>query len=262
MTTVHPLRPGSLKLGRSRRSEDPKLMLRDFVDVEKAKTWPVQEKDTVDYATLVPSWPMFLNDQLGDCTCAGAAHAEQVFAAMAGAPFTVTDADVQRMYEASGYKPGEPETDQGWTLEDAANYLQKTGLQHKPNIIGCAGVSLEDEDAQQVAQELFGVLYEGMECPESALEQAQKGEPWTVVQGSRIAGGHCIIRPKSILGKTAYHVSWGTLIPATEEFDKTYIDELMVFIPTDWEMKLPEAILQAGIVDFAKLESLAGGFSS
>jgi hypothetical protein len=251
-----------MKLGRSRRSEEPKLDIRDFVDVEKAKAWPVAEKGTVDYATLVSSWPIFLNDRLGDCTCAGAAHAEQVFAAMAGLPFTVTDTDVQRMYEASGYKPGEPETDQGWTLEAAANYLQTVGLQGKPNIVISAGVSLGDEDAQQVALELFGVLYEGMECPQSALEQAQKGEPWTVVQGSEVAGGHCIIRPKSILGKTGYHVSWGALIPATDEFDKTYIDELMVFVPTDWENKLPEPILRAGIVDFSKLASLVGRFGS
>ncbi len=263
MTNVHPLRSGSLKLGRSERSPQAKINLRDFMDVEKAKAaWPVSEEESVDYATLVSSWPMFLNDQLGDCTCAGAAHAVQVFAAMAGESFTVTDVDVERMYEASGYVPGEPETDQGWTLQAAAEYLQKMGLQGEPNIAADAEVSVEDEDAQQVALELFGCLYEGMECPESALTQAQEGKPWSVVSGSPIAGGHCVIRPKSVLRKTGYHVSWGALIPATEQFDKEYFDEYRVFVPKDWEAKLPEQVLRLGIVDFSKLESLVGGFTS
>lgn len=266
--SVHSLRDRDLKLGRSRRSESPKLKLRDFVDVEKAAASPVPLEQSVDYATLVPSWPVFLNDRLGDCTCAGAAHAVQTFAAMAGESFTVEDADVERMYEASGYDPsktesnGENPTDQGWTLEDAAAYLQKTGLQGEPNIEASAEVTLHDEEEEQVALELFGCLYEGMECPASALTQAQEGKPWTPVAGSEIAGGHCVIRPKSVLAVTGYHVSWGMLIPATDAFDKEYFDEYMVFVPKDWEAKLPEAVLKLGIVDFSKLSSLATQFAS
>lgn len=268
MSAIHLLRDHGMKLGRSERSEAPKIKLRDFVDVEKAVASPVPLEQSVDYATLVPSWPMFLNDKLGDCTCAGAAHAVQTFAAMAGDSFTVTDADVEKMYEASGYEPskvepdGENPTDQGWTLEAAENYLKTVGLQGEPNIETGAEVTLHDEEEEQVALELFGCLYEGMECPESALTQVQEGKPWTVVAGSQIAGGHCVIRPKSVLAKTGYHVSWGTLIPATDEFDKEYFDEYRVFVPKNWEAKLPEAVLKLGIVDFSKLESLVTQYAS
>jgi hypothetical protein len=252
-----------MKLGRSERSPKPKINVRDFIDIEKAKSsWPVAEEASVDYSTLVSSWPMFLNDQLGDCTCAGAAHAVQLFHAMAGEQFTVADSDVERMYEQSGYVPGKPETDQGWTLAAAADYLRTVGLQGKPDIEAEAEVSVDDEDAEQVALELFGCLYEGMECPESALQQAQEGKPWSVVKGSPIDGGHCVIRPKATLRKGALHITWGTAIPATEEFDKEYFDEYMVFVPKDWESKLPEQILQLGIVDFSKLAALVDGFQA
>jgi hypothetical protein len=266
--SAHLLRDHGMKLGRSERSLAPKIKLRDFVDIEKAAASPVPLEQSVDYATLVSSWPMFLNDALGDCTCAGAAHAVQTFAAMAGDPFTVTDADVERMYEAAGYEPskaepgGENPTDQGWTLEAAEGYLKTTGLQGEANIETGAEVTLHDEEEEQVALELFGCLYEGMECPESALTQAQEGKPWTPVAGSKIAGGHCVIRPKSVLGQTGYHVSWGTLIPATDAFDKEYFDEYRVFVPKNWEAKLPEAVLKLGIVDFSKLSSLVTQFSS
>jgi hypothetical protein len=259
----HPLRPQELALGRSARSKKPSIDLADFVDVEKAKTvFPVTEQELVDLTTLVPSWPMFGNDRFGDCTCAGAAHMVQVFQALVGDAFTVTEADVLRMYEASGWSPSKPETDQGWSLEAAGEYLEKTGLQGTPNIVTNAGVSLTDQDAQQVALELFGGLYEGMECPQSALQQFQEGKPWTVVPGSTIAGGHCVTRPKNKIGVTGYHVTWGGIIPATEEFENEFIDELVVFVPVAWESKLPEYILQAGIVDFAKLESLVSQFTS
>lgn len=265
----HPLRPQRLALGRSKRSGEPKIKLRDFVDVQKATAVPpAPVEQTVDYASLVKEWPIFLNDKLGDCTVAGAAHAVQVFAAMVGEPFTVEDRDVERMYEASGYQPskvepdGENPTDQGWTLEGAEQYLQKVGLQGHPDIDAGAQVTLGDEEEEQVALELFGCLYEGMECPESALTQFQEGKVWTPVAGSPIAGGHCIIRPKNLLGGYAYHVTWGGLVAATAAFDKEYIDEERVFVPKRWEEKLPEAILELEVIDFSKLASLVGQFAS
>lgn len=210
----------------------------------------------------------YIAEGIGLHNCAGAAHAVQVFAAMVGEPFTVEDRDVERMYEASGYQPskvepdGENPTDQGWTLEAAEQYLQKVGLQGHPDIDAGAQVALGDEEEEQVALELFGCLYEGMECPESALAQFQEGKVWTPVAGSPIAGGHCIIRPKNLLGGYAYHVTWGGLVAATAAFDKEYIDEERVFVPKRWEEKLPEAILELEVIDFSKLASLVGQFAS
>jgi hypothetical protein len=268
MTTVysapagaHPSRAHDICLGRSELSRPASIDLVDFVDVEKAKTFPIAEQGTVDLTTLVKSWPMFGNDSRGDCTCAGAGHMEQTFAAQVGLPFTVTDADVLRMYEASGWNPSDPSTDQGWSLEAASEYLEKTGLQGKPNIVAVANVSLTDDDEQQVALELFGGLYEGCIVSEQDMQDYREGKPWTP-NSSPEAGGHCITRPQSVLRKSGLHVTWGGLQQATEAWEKDKVDELRVFVPVDWKAKLPEYLVKAGIVDFSKLASLVTQFST
>ena len=271
---VHPLRPQVLKGGRSERSK-PRFFVHDFVDIEKAASWlqdRVEEgKPTVfpvvDYSLLVRLWEIFRNDALGCCTCASVAHGRMVFAALVGEAVTITDADVERMYEHSGWKPAESEaTDRGWTLEAAAEYAKTTGLLGTPDIDAWAGVDVQDDEAQQVAMELFGGLSSGMECPKSALQQFQEAKPWTVVPGSEIAGGHAIWKVKSVLPSgsaiavnpslVSVYVTWGGLAPAEEAFDKEYVDEHLAFVPKDWERKLPEDVLKAGIVDFSKLDSL------
>lgn len=262
---IHPNRQNALLLGRSSLSIPAKIDVRDFVDVEKAKAFPVSEQQVVDWSTLIKVWPMFLNDQLGDCTCAAAGHGEQIFSAAVAKPFTVTDENIQTMYEASGYKPGQSKTDQGWTLAAAAGYLRTKGLQGKPNIVAYAQVSITDDDAQQVASQLFGGLYEGASMPNSAQTQYQAGRIWTPTNGGRDAGswsGHCMWRPQSVLRKSGLHVTWGGVQGANEAWEKAYIDELMVFVPVDWETKVPAQLLEAGIVDFSKLSSLVAKFTT
>jgi hypothetical protein len=285
---VHPLRPTVLHGGRTERSS-PKLKLRDFLDVERAASWladrvaagqpTIHAEPVVDYSLLIREWQMLLNDSLGDCTCASVAHGCMVFAAMLGVDITITNIDIEAMYEHSGWVPGKPETDQGWTLEAAAGFARTIGLlgtaaAPKPDIDAYAGVDVQDDEAQQIAMELFGGLSSGMECPRSALEQFQEGKPWTVVPGSEIAGGHAIWKAKSVLVpkglqlatsdfvSASVYITWGGLVPADEAFDNEYIDEHLAFVPHDWEAKLPQAVLEAGIVDFSKLASLVGQFAS
>ena len=40
---------------------------------------------------------------------------------------------------------------------------------------------------------MTGTAYIGVQLPQSAMEQFQAGRPWTVVPGSPILGGHCIL---------------------------------------------------------------------
>lgn len=273
----HPLRPQELALGRSERSKKPAIELRDFVDVEKMIAYVarkrvaaepvIHEQPVVDYSTLITAWEMFLNDTLGDCTCASVAHGNMIFAALVGKAFGVTNADILRMYEHSGYVPGKPETDQGWTLEAAAEFDRTIGLlgtpeSPQPGIVASAGVSVTDDDAQQVAMELFGGLSSGCEVPESAVSEFQEGKPWTVVKGSPIVGGHAIWKAKNELRKSGLFVTWGALQQAEEAWEKEYIDEYLAFVPVDWESKLPEELLKAGVVDFAKLQSLVNQYSN
>lgn len=285
----HPLRAQTLRGGRSARS-NPLFYVRDFIDVEKAVDWltkrittgqpTITTKPVVDYSLLVRVWQMYLNDLLGDCTCASFAHGVMVFAAMLGIELTITDVEIERMYEHSGWSPANSEaTDQGWTLEAAGEFGRTIGLlgtaaDPKPEIDAWAGVDVEDDQEEQVAMELFGGLSSGIECPQSALTQFQEGKPWTVVPHSQIAGGHAIWKVKGVLlpsglivAKGAFelastYVTWGGLAPAEKAWDKEYVDEKIAFVPKDWETKLPEALLEVGIVDFSKLASLVGTYDS
>jgi hypothetical protein len=229
----------------------------------------------VDYSLLIQTWGMFLNDVLGDCTCASVAHGRMVSAAMLGDDITITNQNIEAMYEHSGWVPGKPETDQGWTLEGAAGFARTIGLlgtpaMPKPDIDAYAGVEVEDGEAQQVAMELFGGLSSGMECPRSALEQFQEGKPWRVVPGSPLEGGHAIWKVKSVtlpaypaaFTPASVYVTWGGLVSAEEDFDREYVDEHLAFVPHEWEPQLPQAVLDAGIVDFSKLDSLVAQFAS
>jgi hypothetical protein len=275
MSFVHPLRRAAaeLKLGRRSRSvERVKVNIRDFVDIERAARYiaerraanepVVTEKPVVDFSLLVRVWEMFLNDRLGDCTCASVAHGRMIFAALIGEAIKISNAEIERMYEASGWRPGHPNTDQGWTLVDAAGYARTKGLLGTPDIDAYAEVSVGDDDAQQVAMELFAGLSSGCEVPQSAMTQFQEGKPWTPVKGSPIEGGHAIWKAKSELRKSGVFVTWGALQPAVEAWEKEYVDEYLAFVPHAWEKKLPAELVAAGIVDFAKLRSLVTQYTS
>jgi hypothetical protein len=74
----------------------------------------------VDYLSEIAAWPMYDNDKIGDCTCAGVGHvleAESTYGV--GSTITVTDHDVLKAYEAvSGYNPMTGENDNGARMQD------------------------------------------------------------------------------------------------------------------------------------------------
>ena len=122
---------------------------------------------------------MFLNDELGDCTVAAAAHMIQQWTFFAEKPFIPTDQDVLKAYKAvSGYVPGLPETDNGTCLLDVLNYWRKTGIgNHK--IFAYAQVDYTNAEERRLAIELFGNLYVGVQLPVAV----QGANDWTVGDG-------------------------------------------------------------------------------
>src|SRR5258708_11266333 len=86
----------------------------DFGNVLPAST------PRVDYQSLVTSWPVYLNDQIGDCTEACKAHEIQAWTTYGmGAEKTVTNNRVLKWYERDGgYVPGDSSTDNGCVIQD------------------------------------------------------------------------------------------------------------------------------------------------
>jgi hypothetical protein len=214
----------------------------------------------VDYLSKVERWPMYDNDKIGDCTCAGIAHVLEAEATYGeGTTVTVTDEDVLTAYEAvSGYNPRTGANDNGARMQDVLSYWRKTGLAgHK--ILAFAQVDEKDATTLDRALATFGALYVGINFPASAMDQFNAGKPWDVVQGSPIEGRHAI--------HVGYYgpdepaswrlVTWGTVHPMTQKFWESYVEEAWVVITPEWlnaHGTSPEGLdLQALGEDFAQL---------
>lgn len=179
------------------------------------------------------SWPMYANDSIGDCTCAGVGHmVNQLTFYGSGAEVIPTEDHVVAMYSAiTGYNPKRPSSDTGAYCQDVLACWRKTGLEgHK--IVAYASLDVSNLTEVKQAIALFGSVYVGLSFPDSAMDQFNDGETWDVVKGARIEGGHCVIAGAYANGKISL-VTWGAETEMTEAFWKKYVDEAWVVLDAD-----------------------------
>lgn len=191
----------------------------------------------VDWLSRVASWPMYLNDQLGDCTCAMLGHAVEAFTTYGqGRTVEVTDNDVLHTYEAvGGYVPGDPSTDGGAVIQDVLSYWQKTGIGgHK--ILAYARVDHTNLTEVRAAADIFGALLIGVDLPAIAQQQFANGQPWDVVRNDGgIEGGHAIHGGAyDASNKTLTVTTWGQAQVVTEAWWTRYVTECWVAISPEW----------------------------
>lgn len=187
----------------------------------------------VDWASKVLSWPMYMNNRIGDCTCAALGHAVQAWTTYAtGNTVTLPDDAILSLYEAvSGYNPQTGANDTGAVEQDVLTYVEANGIGgHK--IRAFAQVDHKNLSEMKRALELFGTLYLGFQVPQSAENQFAAGQPWTVL-GGPIVGGHAIDLQKWD-SNYMYVVTWGKLQAMDEAFWLAYGDEAWVIITDDW----------------------------
>lgn len=188
-----------------------------------------------DWTKGITSWGMMLNDKLGDCTIAGAAHAVQVWTANSGAMKTIPDSTVESYYEQwDGYVPGNPGTDNGGVELDVLNDWKKGGFAGNAlTAFADPKVASLDEIRQSIA--LFGGVYIGLSLPITAQTQ----DVWDVVpKGGANAkkgswGGHCVFVPKYDQ-KSFTCITWGQLKTMTVAFWNKYCDEAHTLLAPDW----------------------------
>lgn len=208
--------------------------------------------ETANTGVLVPSifghgnsfknWGMLGNDQYGNCVFAGGDHEQMLIAnlALPGAPVGAepvkfTPANALADYGAvTGFDPQTGEGDNGTDPREAFKYRQKKGLidatgkRHKI----AAYVSVPVSSLKKIAEAtfIFDAVGIGFEFPGPAMEQFNNGEPWDVVQGAQIEGGHYVpIVGKPEVGDLAV-VTWGRRQVMTEAFFKKYVVEAWAFI--------------------------------
>jgi hypothetical protein len=205
---------------------------------------------TADYYSKVGAdWGMDGNDQYGDCTIAGAAHC--ILAWNGEVP--ASDAqpvpqapDVIKQYETiTGGK------DTGCVEASVLALWQQNGLFGADQIDAFAPVDTKDLVAIHQAIAFYGAAYIVVTLPQSAQQQFQDNQPWTVVHGSPILGGHCVV----LVGydqQWAYAVTWGGVVPVAYPWLMTYMDECWAIISGEFAQnhggpQLDLATLQADL---------------
>ena len=216
---------------RAPRLDRRTFKLERYLPITFPKAPPVK-----DWYSSVPSWPMMLNDELGDCTCAAAGHMIGQWTSYAGGEVVMPDAAILKAYEAvSGYIPGQPQTDNGAVMLDVLNYWRQVGIGgHK--IGAFAAVPLQHFNLIRTAVSMLGSVYLGIQLPLSVQgatrwEVPPEGPTGDGSPGSW--GGHCI----PIVGYDQdwwYVVTWGQVLKMKSTFLIDYADEAYVCLSQDW----------------------------
>lgn len=231
---THPVYNFPVSLGKKApRLDHRNLRLADYI-----KALP-PAPTSASFWAKVPSWPMYLNDQLGDCTIAAAGHMIQQWTEYAAVEKTITNNDVLKGYEAcGGYVPGDPSTDNGCEMLTVVKYWQKTGLGgHKIAAFVAVDPTKLNEIKQAVA--LFGSVYLGVQLPISAQSQVGPKGVWAVPSDGAEGdgspgswGGHCI--PIIRYGNTLEVITWGAPQMMSWPFLSIYADEAYAIVTQDF----------------------------
>lgn len=191
----------------------------------------------IDYGKTLTSLGDMQNDEIGDCTCAGAGHLIQTWTAANGNQVILADDEIVDLYSAvTGYKRGDESTDNGAVLLDVLRYWKANPL--KPGHVLTAYAQVNQKNQTEVKQGIwmFGGLYCGVMLPLSAQMQGVWDVPEEGTAGAGTIGswgGHCV----PIVAYDDQHltcISWGQLIKMTWRFFDTYFDEAWALLSGDW----------------------------
>jgi hypothetical protein len=230
------------KLGKQPRREDRFHRTLQFKNYRLLEALPTPPPE-ISYVVKVPSWPMLLNDQLGDCVIAAMGHMVQqwtYFASGGTAMQTMTDQEALAAYEAiGGYYPPDPSTDQGCDMLTALNYWRNQGIRvagknHK--IAGFVELTPTLANLREAAW-IFGNVFTGVALPTAV----QGADDWTVPEGGIYGaagqpggwGGHCIpVMAES--PETATCITWAERLKMSHNFFSDYCDEAYAVLSEDW----------------------------
>jgi hypothetical protein len=225
------------KLGKTAPTpENVKLKFSAYVDESKLPKPP----RVLGHTDLLPHQiGMLANDSVGDCVVAGAAHETMLFNAEAGRSITFTDQSCLSDYSAvTGYDPADPSTDQGTNVSEFVDYRTKVGVldQHglRHRIGGSVRIDPGHLDQYAEALFLFSAVGIGVQLPDSAQQQFAAEQPWDVVRGAQIEGGHYV----PVVARTAdgfwLVATWGRLQKVTDAFLTKYSDEAYAYLSLEF----------------------------
>jgi hypothetical protein len=170
---------------------------------------------------------MFANDYWGDCVIAGRANWTQRAECFEQKKcIIISDQEVLTEYWNEG-ADGTYHPDHGLVMLDSLNTWRRNGWiagGQKYDIYAFAAIDVADHRELQYAVFLLNGGYIGFSVPQSAINQFNLGQMWTVVSGSPIVGGHCVY----VVGYNQTGpicITWARKQQMTWEFWNAYVDE-------------------------------------
>ena len=183
----------------------------------------------------VPDWQMFANGPDPSCTVPGAPFGDCVIAGAAHV-IIASNVEVQRLDAvptsnevADQYLAITGRQDTGCNESDVLSTWRSRGLFGDNRISAYCPVEPTQISHVHAAVAFYGACLLGVQLPASAQEQFANGKPWTVVPGSPIEGGHCIV----VVGYSPeylYVVTWGAVVPVSYPWFGAFVDEAWCLI--------------------------------
>jgi hypothetical protein len=230
-----------MRFGRQPRGHDPRIPRLSAL-IEGAA--PIAVSADVDWTVGMPTdLGMMLNDQLGDCTCAGVYHGRQVNTFHTSGIKTPPDALVEKLYEeACGYVPGDAATDQGGSCQAVLTYWLNKGV---PTRLGPdkldAFFEVDVANFDELKRTIYecGFAYIGLNIPAwfaNALNGGNVPQVWDVDPGgdNTIVDGHCVVLAAQDGAGRFKLASWGTWYEMTPAFFQSFCDEAYGPVSGDW----------------------------
>lgn len=218
------------------------------------------------YGEAYPDWQMLGNGPdptvaagfggCGDCVFAGAAHETMLWNHEAGREVTFDGKAVVSDYSAvTGYVVGDENTDQGTDVRDALLYRQKTGVVDAAGVrhrIGAfVALTAGDYDELMRAAWTFEVVGIGIQFPDSAMDQFDRGQVWDVVAGAQIDGGHYVPVTGRVAPDDNGCLTWARRQGFTRAFYEKYADEAWGLVT---EEELAKGVNRRGL-DLSQLQA-------
>jgi len=237
-----------MKLGRQPRKFNPRVPHLSALLASSTRVLP-PPLPAVDWTSVFApgfNFGVMLNDQLGDCTCAGIYHARQIWDANANPPCDPEpDANVLETYrEACGYKDGDPTTDNGGIEQDVLAFWLNHGVPvSTPQVAGATvdkllaffEIDVRSLDDVRRTIDWCGGCYIGMLIPSYIMGAIPT--VWSVQTGDdHILGGHCVyLTGYDPVGP--HFISWGVKYQMTWEYFARYVDEAYGLVDRLWATK-------------------------
>jgi len=210
-------------------------------------------------------WPMYANDQWGDCVFACIGHMLGLWTLdESGKEVLFTDSEVVQWYSAvTGFDPRRPWTDQGAVIQDALDYWTSKGYS-KHMLAGYLTVEPNNVDHARLAAFVFGGLDLGVMLPAAWQHATGPGLVWDVGPNQNGAwapgswGGHSVpVVQWDYEGLTV--VTWGKEQRMSWAALARYCDE--VWAPVSWEWCVddttPSGVRKQDLID--TFTALGGG---